>query len=457
MSSRVDRGGLPLSTSSDAAAALYREGVDLGLSGWPGAAAAFDQALALDPDFALALAARARTHLIAADYAKARAMIGEAERAVAANGTERERSHVEALARSVRGNSAGALEQVLAHVDLWPRDASILALPLGAFGLFAFSGMTGHPQAGVDLCERMAPHYGDDWWFLTYLGWAHTENLNLAHGRAVTERGFELRPSSAHGLHALAHALFEDGSVGEADDLITGWLPDYDRAGILHGHISWHLALTALDAGDTDRALKVFLDGVRPSVSQALPINTVTDGAALLWRLKAYGQPAPDHLWDELAQFGTSTFPNPGLAFVEAHMALIAAATGDEDMTEARLAALSARMADGAYPAGPALQAIWQGVSAFAQGDYELCATTLGPMAAEVDRIGGSHAQRSVFEDTLLLAQLKAGELKAAHSLLDERLSRRPSVRDRQWRAMGQGLASKSEATCQQIRPTDRW
>lgn len=435
MSERVDRGGLPLSTSSDAAAALYREGVDLGLSGWPGAAAAFDQALALDPDFALALAARSRTHMIAADYAKARAMIGAAETAVAVNGTERERSHVEALARSIRGNSAGALEQVLTHVELWPRDASILALPLGAFGLFAFSGMSGHSQAGVDLCERMAPHYGQDWWFLTYLGWAHTENLNLAHGRAVTERGFELRPSSAHGLHALAHALFEDGSVGEADDLITGWLPDYDRAGILHGHISWHLALTALDAGDADRALKVYIESVRPSVSQALPINTVTDGAALLWRLQAYGQAAPAPLWDELSQFSTSAFPNPGLAFVEAHMALIAAATDNREMTEARLATLATRMADGAYPAGPALQAIWHSVSAFAHGDYAACARVLAPMAGEVERVGGSHAQRTVFEDTLLLAQLKAGELEAARKLLDERLSRRPSVRDRQWLA----------------------
>ena len=435
MSSRVDRGGLPLSTLSDAAAALYREGVDLGLSGWPGAAAAFDQALALDPDFALALAARARTHLIAADYVTARKMIGEAEAAVLANGTDRERSHVEALARSIRGNPVAALEQVLAHVELWPRDASILALPLGAFGLFAFSGMSGHPQAGVDLCERMAPHYGEDWWFLTYLGWAHTENLNLARGRAVTERGFALRPSSAHGLHALAHALFEHGSVAEADALITDWLPDYDRAGILHGHITWHLALTALDAGDADRALTLYLEGVRPSVSQALPINTVTDGAALLWRLQAYGNAAPNTLWNELSEFGVRAFPGPGLAFVEAHMALIAAATGNAKMMEARLAALSGRMRDGTYPAGPALQAIWRGVSAFAEGDYATCARVLAPMAGEVERIGGSHAQRSVYEDTLLLAQVKAGEFNAARSHLDMRLSRRPSARDQQWMA----------------------
>jgi tetratricopeptide (TPR) repeat protein len=435
MSSRADRGGLPLSTSSDAAAAHYRDGVDLGLSGWPGAAEAFDQALALDPDFALALAARARTHLIAADYAEARAMIGAAETAVLANGTERERSHVEALARSIRGNPIAALEQVLAHVDRWPRDATILSLPLGAFGLFAFSGMSGHPQAGVDLCERMAPHYGEDWWFLTYLGWAHTENLNLAQGRAITERGFALQPTSAHGLHALAHALFEDGSGAEADALITGWLPDYDRAGILHGHITWHLALTALEAGDTERALALYLDGVQPSASQALAINTVTDGAALLWRLEAYGNAAPKSLWTELSEFGGRAFPSPGLAFVEAHMALIAAATGDGEMMDGRLAKLSGRMADGTYPAGPALNAIWGGVSAFARGDYAACSAALAPMAGDVERVGGSHAQREVFEDTLVLAHLKAGETASARTLLEARLSRRPSVRDRGWLA----------------------
>ena len=100
---------------------------------------------------------------------------------------------------------------------------------------------------------------------------------------------------------------------------------------------------------------------------------------------------------------------------------------------KARLAKLAGRMADGTYPAGPALQAIWGGVSAFAQGDYAACARALAPMAEEVERIGGSHAQRAVYEDTLLLALVKAGELAAARRLLDLRLIRRPSARDRQW------------------------
>jgi hypothetical protein len=52
-----DRYGLALSTSSEAAA--YRDGIDLMLSAWPGAAEAFDAAIAADSDFALARAARA--------------------------------------------------------------------------------------------------------------------------------------------------------------------------------------------------------------------------------------------------------------------------------------------------------------------------------------------------------------------------------------------------------------
>ena len=57
-----DRYGLGLSTSSEVAAATYRDGIDLMLSAWPGAAEAFDAAIAADSDFALAHAARARLH-----------------------------------------------------------------------------------------------------------------------------------------------------------------------------------------------------------------------------------------------------------------------------------------------------------------------------------------------------------------------------------------------------------
>ena len=72
---------------------------------------------------------------------------------------------------------------------------------------------------------------------------------------------------------------------------------------------------------------------------------------------------------------------------------------------------------------------------AYADADYRGCARLLEPVRADVARIGGSGAQREVIEDTLLVALLRSGESTQARALLDERLHRRPSRRDRQWLA----------------------
>lgn len=420
-----DRYGLPLSTASDAAAAQYREGIDLLLATWPGAAEALEAVIADDPDFALAHAARARLHAIRGEAAAARAAIAAARTLAERRGTERERSQVGILALAIEGQPAQALRQALAHLEAWPRDALVLSLPLGAFGLFAFSGMADHDQARVDLCERHARHYGDDWWFLTYQGWAQIENGDVGAGQALVQRALALRRHNANAAHALAHGMFEAGAGREAEALIADWLPEYGRAGLLHGHIAWHQALAALDEGDAARALTIYTDRVRPEVSLAAPINVVTDGASFLWRLAAYGHAVPQPLWEEAAAYADRAFPKGGHAFVEVHLAILAAAMGNRARAEA----------DGTV-AGPVVPAIHRALLAFAEGDWRGCARMLEPMTAEVARIGGSHAQREIIEDTLLVALMRSGAAAKARALLDDRLHRRPSHRDSGWRAM---------------------
>ncbi len=430
-----DRYGLLLSTSSEAAAAAYREGVDLMLSAWPGAAEALDTAIAADPDFALAHIARARMHFIYADGRAAQARSATARELVTSNGSAREKSHVETLALGMEGQSAKSLACTLAHLGEWPRDAMILSLPLGAFGLYAFSGMVDHDQARVDLCERYAGQYGDDWWFLTNLGWSHTENGNVGQGRAITQRGFDRRRANANAVHALAHAMFEDGSGDDAEQLIADWLPTYDRAGLLHGHISWHQALVALEQGDAARALAIYAERVQPKVTTAPPINSVTDGASLLWRLAAYGHAVPKEIWDDAAAHAERSFPKVGVPFADVHMALVAAATGNQPGLERRIAELEKRLADGKLAPGGVVPVVCRAMLAFGSGDYQACARILEPVAVEVVRIGGSHAQREIVEDTLLVAFMKGGEPAKARELLDRRLHRRPSPRDARWRA----------------------
>jgi hypothetical protein len=437
--SHQDRYGLTLSTTSSEAATAYRDGIDLLLSAWIGAAEAFDRAIAADPEFALAHIARARIHTFYQQGDVARKKAALARELVARNGTERERRHVETLALAVEGQIPAALAAALAHLETSPRDAVVMSLPLGAFGLFAFSGMADHDQARVDLCERYAHHYGDDWWFLTYHGWSLTENGDVARGRAMTERAFGLRRANANAVHSLLHAMFEDGSVAEADALVTQWVPGYDRSGILHGHIRWHQALGALEAGDAARALTIYADVLKPSVTSAPPINAISDGASLLWRLSAYGHDVPRALWTDADAFAQRAFPKSSIPFADVHMALFAAATHNAAALEQRLGVIEQRLSEGKLAAGPVVPKICRAMSAFAGADYQGCIRHLEPVLDDVVRIGGSHAQRQIIEDTFIVALMRGGELARARTLLDSRLHRRPSPRDARWLAAAVG------------------
>lgn len=441
MTGAADHRGLPLSTTPEAAAP-YSEAVELMFAAWPGAGGRLEAALTQDPEFALAHAARARGLALAGNVQAGREGMAVARTLVARNGTERERSHVEVLALATEAPPHVAIPAVLAHVDQWPRDALILSLPLGAFGLFAFSGMADHDPARVELCARHAAHYAaaDDW-FLTMYGWALAENGEVARGRAMIEQAFALQRRSANAVHALAHAMFEGGQNDQAADLIAGWLPDYPRAGVLHGHIAWHGALIALEQGDAGRALAIYEADVKPGVSRGMPINVLSDAASLFWRLEAYGHPAPPGGWAAIADYAHDQFPQPGHAFIDMHMALVEAATGDRAGLDRRLAALDAMAVDGRMPAGPVVPATARAARAFADGDYAACAAILGPLTADIARIGGSGAQRQVIHETLLVALMCAGEVEKARALLDARLHRRPSPRDERWRAALAGQA----------------
>jgi hypothetical protein len=426
-----DRYDLPLTTGSDRAAASYRDGVDRILSAWYGADDAFDKAIVEDPGFALAYIARARVHQLNMETAEARAKAAQA-RELATTTTRRERQHVEILAAVIEGQPKQALTGAEQHLEEFPRDALLFSLLLGAFGLYAFSGRSDHDAARLAICERHARRYGEDWWFLTYLGWSHTEAGNVGLGRMTTERAIVLRPENANAAHALSHALFEQGDTEAGRTFLSGWLPMHDRASFLHCHLSWHVALTALEAGDLDGALGIYQQHIRPSGGRYPPMNVFTDCASLLWRLSLAGKTGLEPHWQEVAVYGDRFFPRAGAHFADVHHALVAAATSAE-VLEIRLAEMDTLAAAGRLAPGSSAIDLCRGIRAFADGDHENAIRTLEPLMPAIARIGGSHAQRELWEDTLIVACLRGGHGDKAARLLSNRLHRRPSARDEAW------------------------
>ncbi|HEX3538366.1 MAG TPA: hypothetical protein VHU15_16530 [Stellaceae bacterium] len=430
-----DRFGLPVTAASEQAVADYVAAVDLILSANTGAEALLDRALAADPDFALAHIARARLLQVQTRASEARAAAAQA-RALAGRLTPREQSHIEAIGLAVDGDAPGAMRRLEALVTDTPRDALPLSLALGVFGLLGFSGRLDHHEAQLDLLMRLAPHWGEEWWFLTYLGWARIEVGDIATGVDEVEQALAGNPRNAYAAHARAHGYFEAGDAERGAEFIAAWLLQYDRTSQLHCHLTWHRSLFEMARGRPDTARALYDDAIRPGASQAPPFFTLFDAASFLWRWQIYGESPPiAGDWDELHEFGERHFPHAALHFADLHAALAAAASGAYDAAERRIIEARAREAAGKLPQGRVIADLCAGSAAFARGDYQAAADILGAALAELPRVGGSHAQRELFEDTYILACLKSEQYDSAGARLRSRLERRPSVRDRRWLA----------------------
>ena len=219
----TDRYGLLLSTTSSAARDAYVKGRKAKLTMYPGAIQAFDRAIAEDPRFALAHAARAHTLLDRGDAAAARASMAAAS-SLTAHLSAREASHIAFFDLLVAGDAEAALPALAAHLNAWPRDVLVLGTTAFTNGLIGSSGRAGQKRALLDLLENLAPIYGDDWWFTAHHGMALSENGQREAARPKIERSLAQNPKNPWAAHACAHLCYEEGDANAARAFLASWL-----------------------------------------------------------------------------------------------------------------------------------------------------------------------------------------------------------------------------------------
>jgi hypothetical protein len=106
---------------------------------------------------------------------------------------------------------------------------------------------------------------------------------------------------------------------------------------------------------------------------------------------------------------------------------------GDDAALSKLIDGLRSLAAAGNDLAGEVVLPLALGLRAFGQGDYEEAIRRIEPLDRQLVRIGGSHAQREVFEDTLLQAYFRTARWDQAAALLRKRLKARSSPRDLVW------------------------
>ena len=425
-----DAWGLPLTTSDEAAAA-YRDGVDRMLAYTLGVDEALQRAIELDPSFALAHAQLGLFHLFRGNGKRA-AELANAANDLAERATPREQRHAAILGATARGKAAEAPAMIDEHLADTPRDAPIVLQWLG--GNF-YGGGVNKRERMLDKFDSLAPAFGDDWWFTSWHAFANHEMDQLEAARRLVERSLDLRRQNGQAAHAMSHVFFEEHDLQAGADFLGGWLSDFpERAGFFR-HLTWHQALFLLANGRRSDALALHDETIRPGADEhGDALGGVADAASLLWRCRLHdtvGEPNGAHPdWQAIADLAESAFPQAGTAWVDVHRAMALAALGDVVGIGKLLDGLQAAADRGHTTAATVVAPVVEALSDFAQGDYESAANGLSNVRGLLVTLGGSNAQRDVFEETLVEARLRAGQTEAAMDLLRERLDRGATARD---------------------------
>ena len=413
-----DAYGNSVSSASRVAVDAYDRGVRALLGFGADAIDSFRAALQADPGFVLARAALGVSLYLAEKISEGRA---EMEGATAAAGplSPRERRHVEAVALWVDGRGSDAVRLIKEILAEHPRDMLLMQR------LYYIYFWQGRSAEMLELTSSVLDALGGDGFMLGYHAFALEENRGFDEALALAERAIGINARDAWAVHAMAHVLYERGENDRGVEALPPRIHRCDHLGYFKNHLLWHLALMHLAEGRYDRVRNLF-----ESVFGGLEITVgsdLQDAVALAWRLDLYGWPDPRR-WERLGAAARGWLEIPLLLFHDLHVGMALCAAGDWTNAELQLARLRERAGKTRNTTLPEVVVpLLEGLHAFARGEYARSVARIEPLTDRIVEVGGSHAQREVFHDTLLEAALRTGESGRAGALLARRAAKRPN------------------------------
>ena len=410
--------GLALSSDADTAV-LWQEFLRRHGTRRSGAADALRAVIAADPGLAVARAAAVLLAAFAGEPFDTAAEIDAARRGTTAH--DWERSLVEAtltLASQGMWPSRPSWER---HHDRFPGD--LLGLELVIF-LTLFSTDPGAQDAARTRALRSEAVVGEHPQVLGFRAMMAQDRGDLDGAHRLATRTLELDPTGFLGGHPMTHVYFEGGDHAAGADWLDGWLPTTDQEADFGSHLVWHSALHHLALGHQNTAIERYRHCARRSGAGGL-----VDGTSMLWRCQMHGllPHGADPADVPVAEVVAPQTRDVPYTFVGMHVALGLATAEDADGLRRFAANAAGFTAPGSAELLPDMAL---GLAAYVEGDHAAASDRLLAQERSFVRYGGSHAQREVFEDTLIQALMRAGRLTEAAARLRARLDRRETPLD---------------------------
>jgi hypothetical protein len=379
-----------------------------------------------DPDCVVAQAHAAALMLFAETgdaAAKAKPYIRRGVEA-AVKVSERERLYLWSVSTWAAGDYGMSLTAHKALAQKYPRD--LAAAKLGQTRAFALGDSAGI----LSLGEAVLPANDENHFVHGMIAFGYEQCHRLREAEAAGRKATEMQHRDPWAHHAVAHVMETEGRVDEGLAWMLGLADTWeDCNSFMYTHNWWHVGLFHLDRDDHAAALEVFDRHVWNRVKDYS--QDQVNAVSLLARLELRGVDVGNR-WNDVASHLAGRTEEHVDPFLDLHY-LYGLARAGRDQEAARLLQ---SLAVHAAQVKPVQQVMWQQVAmpaartlvAHAIGRFDAAADLLAPLLPMLHRIGGSHAQRDLFEQIHLDALIRSGRTEPARAIVDRRLAARPAI-----------------------------
>ncbi|XP_017274360.1 tetratricopeptide repeat protein 38 [Kryptolebias marmoratus] len=435
--------GLPLSTSSNEACKLYDAILtqyvkwrnDETLGGIEGCISALQTA---DPNFVMGHVISTGLELVSTTSSTrlneplASAVRRTVELANSQNISPREKLHVRAMELFSRGDFPQACE---AWEDvLLDHPTDMLALKFAHDSYFYMGAQL--PMR--DSVARVLPHWKPHMPLFSYLKGQYSfgllETRFYDQALKVAMEGLALTPDDAWSVHSVAHVYEMKAEVDNGLKFMERREKDWQVSDILASHNYWHWALYFIERGQYEAALQIYDSQVFKRCKASGSMLDTVDSSSMLYRLEMEGVCVKDR-WQELLQVTQPHTDDHVTLFNDLHFLMVALGANESGTSQRLLEGLQ----ELAKKPGDNQQHLLansigipmcEAMMAYNSGNYDQTVELLNPLRYRMVDMGGSDAQRDLFNLLLIHATMKSKNKrhqKLGRCLLVERDSVRPN------------------------------
>src|SRR5262245_4334048 len=387
--------------------------------------ASVDAAIAKSPDFVMAHAMKAWFHLLGTEPGGLPVAHDALDAAARLPMTDQEQRHLIAILHLVDGRwhmAARVLEDLTIE---YPRD--LLALQVG----HQLDFFRGDARMLRDRVARVLPAWPKETpgyhAVLGMLAFGLEEAGHYAEAERAGRTAVELEPRDSWAQHAVAHVMEMQGRQRDGIAWMRKNSDNWSRDSFFAVHNWWHLALYHLDLGEIDRVLELF-DGPIYGARSRVTLDMV-DASAMLWRLHLRGVDVGTR-WEAVADAWEPLADAGNYAFNDAHAMMAFVGAGRVQAAQRLLASQIEAMQGGGDNAAFTREVghpVALAIRAFGEHDHTETVRQLRAVRNIAHRFGGSHAQRDVFDLTLIEAALRSDQQTLARALCAERAAMKPT------------------------------